>query len=250
MDGHIGVRSVEGEGSTFWFTVNLATNADALLQAGPETTASSAPVPGLVVTDPALLPQTAAQPVEAAAPLDDDAPGYAYLPPTVAPDMGQPRGQEAEQSRLPAAVPVARTQAPDADSPLDPAQMKPVLLVEDNAVNRQLALLQLKQLGYRSSAVTNGKAALQEIIAKGDDYSMVLMDCQMPDMDGFAATEAIRRHEADLDRHIPIIAMTANAMQGDRERCLASGMDDYISKPVSRSDLGAVLAKWSQLVVA
>ncbi|MCW2278400.1 response regulator [Heliophilum fasciatum] len=121
---------------------------------------------------------------------------------------------------------------------------KPILLAEDNRANQKLAVLLLKKLGYRTVAVNNGLEAV-EACANGD-YALVLMDCQMPEMDGFEATRQIRLSEQNTGRHLPIVAMTANAMQGDQERCLASGMDDYISKPVNPEKLREVIPRWYQ----
>lgn len=119
-----------------------------------------------------------------------------------------------------------------------------VLVVEDNAINQKLALNQLRKLGYVADAVDNGPAAL-DMIAQGS-YGAVLMDCQMPRMDGYATTGEIRRRESGR-RHTIVIAMTAFAQAGARERCFAAGMDDYIAKPVRLEALSAVLARWVPL---
>jgi len=118
-----------------------------------------------------------------------------------------------------------------------------VLVAEDNPVNRKLALQQLKKLGYGAHAVTDGREAV-DAVAHGD-YDMVLMDCQMPELDGFDATREIRRAEASRGGHVPIVAMTANALEGDREACLAAGMDDYLAKPVQLASLRAVVERFS-----
>jgi signal transduction histidine kinase/DNA-binding response OmpR family regulator len=115
-----------------------------------------------------------------------------------------------------------------------------ILVVEDNQINQQVASGLLRKLGYHSDVAANGFEALEAL--SRIPYDAVLMDCQMPEMDGFQATAEIRQREDD-DHHTPIIAMTANAMKGDRERCLQAGMDDYVSKPVRIADLQSALAR-------
>ena len=117
-----------------------------------------------------------------------------------------------------------------------------VLVAEDYAINQQVAQLYLEELGFDSHVVSDGASAVDA--AATNSYALILMDCQMPGMDGYAATAAIRAAEAALGRHTPIVAMTAHAMGGDRERCLAAGMDDYISKPVDPEDMKRVLGQW------
>ena len=118
-----------------------------------------------------------------------------------------------------------------------------VLLAEDNVVNQKVAIRMLRRMGCRVDAVANGREVIDAL--KGIQYTLILMDCQMPEMDGYTAAQQIREQEAAGNRHIPIIAMTANAMAGDRERCLDAGMDDYLSKPVEFVRLFEILKKWA-----
>ena len=117
-----------------------------------------------------------------------------------------------------------------------------VLLAEDNQVNQKVAAKMLAYLGCRVDLATNGQEAV-ELFRRGR-YDCVLMDCQMPEMDGYEAATTMRGEEAGTGRHVPIVALTAHAMVGDRERCLASGMDDYLSKPFKLEDLSRVLHAW------
>ncbi|HEY2859024.1 MAG TPA: response regulator, partial [Terracidiphilus sp.] len=114
-----------------------------------------------------------------------------------------------------------------------------VLVAEDNLTNQKVIVLRLEKLGCTTHVVQNGYEALEA--TRTMQFDVILMDCQMPVMDGLEATAQIRK---DGGRHIPIIALTANAMEGERERCLAAGMDDYLSKPVQVKDLSSKLEHW------
>jgi CheY-like chemotaxis protein len=124
-----------------------------------------------------------------------------------------------------------------------PALVRPlrVLLAEDSAINQQLAVRLLEKAGHTVTVANNGREAVEAL--QREAFDLVLMDVQMPEMGGFEATAALRAREQSTGQHIPIIAMTAHAMKGDRERCLAAGMDDYVSKPVRARDLFDAIAR-------
>jgi PAS domain S-box-containing protein len=175
MNGKIGAQSVEGVGSTFWFTARFEKVSD----------------------------------------------------------------KQAEEEVLESKV----QKAPEAGDVLSLPDKVRILLVEDNPVNQRVALAMLKKLGLRTDVVANGLEAVKAL--QTVPYDLVLMDCQMPEMDGFEATRAVRQKEsAAKSPSIPIIAMTASAMQADREKCLLAGMSDFIAKPVQSEELAEMLAKW------
>lgn len=128
-----------------------------------------------------------------------------------------------------------------------PDASKNILIAEDNQVNQKVAVLQLQQLGFRADVVSNGEEAVAA--ATRASYDLILMDCQMPVMDGFEATRQIRSAEIRTGKRVPIVAMTAHAMDGDREKCIAEGMDDYVSKPVNPTVLSGIIEKWLQVEV-
>ena len=131
--------------------------------------------------------------------------------------------------------------------PIEPARGatrrgRRVLLVEDNGINQRIGAALLARGGYECELASNGAEAL-DALARGP-FDAILMDCQMPVMDGYEATRRIRAMETASGTRVPIIAMTANAMEGDREKCLEAGMDDYLAKPVTGKSLHSKLELW------
>ena len=141
---------------------------------------------------------------------------------------------------LPRAAPPDQQKPPEETIPTQIRKGVKVLLVEDNKVNQKVAMAILRKAGCEVEAVENGQDAIQQVIR--EKYDIVLMDCQMPVMDGFEATARIRAMGGALAK-TPIIAITAHAMKDDRQKCLDAGMDDYISKPVSRLALVSLINK-------
>jgi PAS domain S-box-containing protein len=145
--------------------------------------------------------------------------------------VADPRQTAATVAPAPSRIPAAANHQPEA--------VVPILVAEDNPINQAIAVALLERHGYQVELATTGREAVQRF--RGKPVKAILMDVQMPEMDGFEATAAIRELEAHTGTHAPIIAMTAHAMKGDRERCLAAGMDGYISKPVRAQELLALL---------
>jgi CheY-like chemotaxis protein/HPt (histidine-containing phosphotransfer) domain-containing protein len=152
--------------------------------------------------------------------------------------MGAPA--EAPSEAPAAATPQAEASAAGAAVPARRSPLGHLLVAEDNLVNQRVAARMLERIGYRVDVADDGRQALEAL--QHNDYEAVLMDVQMPKMNGYEATAEIRRREG-AERHTPIIAMTANVMQGDREKALEAGMDDYVPKPVNREELEAVLER-------
>ena len=205
MGGEIGLESEEGSGSTFWFTARFARKVGA---AGASEQAGS---------DGRAARRA----------------GESELHDCIELMLGRSPGGAPGNSRGPAPA-GALPARPDAR----------ILLAEDNVINQKVAQSLLARLGYRAAdVVANGREAIAALELK--EYDLVLMDCQMPELDGFDATAAIRDPLSGVLNHqVTIVAMTANAMTGDRERCLGVGMDDYLSKPVKKEGLFMILGKW------
>jgi len=119
-----------------------------------------------------------------------------------------------------------------------------VLLVEDNRVNRMIATSLLQKMGVSAAVAENGKEAVEAV--ESEAWDLILMDCQMPVMDGYDATRAIREMEEERGGHVPIVALTASARESDKRRCLESGMDAFLSKPLTIDELRTAVVEWLQ----
>jgi len=203
LGGEIGVASEPGRGSSFWFTAQFGKPVREELPLPPAPKPASKPFPAVPV---------------------------ARRP---APKAVRQVSNAARQ--VPNAAHEVQTSLPAVDAKLR------VLLAEDNEINQRITIRLLHKLGLAADTVVNGREAVEALEKRS--YDLVLMDCQMPGMDGFEATAIVRVREG-AKQHTPICALTANAMEGDRERCLAAGMDDYISKPVGLDKLQRAVNRW------
>jgi CheY-like chemotaxis protein len=145
--------------------------------------------------------------------------------------------------------PCGAAEVPDPTSIAESVRALRILVAEDNAVNQRVAQGMLEKMGHRVLLAVNGREAVEA--TRREHFDLVLMDCQMPEMDGFEATTAIRQFEAQLRQietglpPLPVIALTAHAMSGDRDRCISAGMNDYITKPIDAAQLAQVIEKYS-----
>lgn len=219
MGGTIGFESTAGLGSTFWFVLEFETPSEPLK---------------------ALVPATGS-----GHKLGHGQEKSRENQPEIHPAIHPEAHHGANNGSLIGAEAITSAQTPHIsfDSiPQPSAAGYQILLVEDNLVNQKVAMQLLKKSGYQVQVASDGQEAVDKVLE--NRYALILMDCQMPRMDGFEATRTIRRLEAGNGQRIPIVALTANAMEGDRELCLEAGMDDYMPKPVRLEQLREVLGRW------
>ncbi|MEZ4238341.1 MAG: ATP-binding protein [Myxococcota bacterium] len=259
MGGDAGVRSVVGLGSTFWCTMRLAAQEQPPTALDPALEGRTVGLCGLgPITARALGAKLATLGLHVTDSPGDPADVWIVGPEVRTPPPGAVRlvasgGGENEivaPARLRRLREVLRG-ALGVDAPAPAERVAPdrlralglrVLVAEDHVINREVALAMLEQIGCTAEIAGNGHEALERLAA--GPYDAVLMDCQMPQMDGFEATRELRRREAALGLpRVRVIALTANALAGDRERCLAAGMDDFVSKPFHEQELWAALAQ-------
>jgi CheY-like chemotaxis protein len=199
---------------------------------GFETAARVHSEPGLSV--PIIMLRSAGSPGDAVRRQRSGIPAY----------LNKPVRQEELLTAIRAVVDASTLPALAENAPMPIATAREslrILVAEDNLVNQALIRRLMEKAGHTVRVANNGHEVLGA--AQQGDYDLIFMDIQMPDMDGFTATEAIREKERRVGGHIPIVAMTAHAMKGDEEKCMAAGMDGYVSKPIDRAKLFAVIAE-------
>jgi CheY-like chemotaxis protein len=260
MGGEIGLESQRRVGSTFWFDLSIrctlaedGPSALATLQAIPDSE-----IPSLVILDMQMPgmdglavaqmlkrdPRTAGMKVILATSLSEVRALEGDSPIDIR--LAKPIRQAALHRAIAGLLQPREEARPESAARREPEAIEGegvsarVLLVEDNPVNQMVAQAMLGQLRHEVEVARNGQEALDAL--GRSKYDVILMDCQMPVMDGFEATRAIRALDGDVNR-IPIVAMTANAMKEDRQRCLDAGMNDYLAKPVSVRDLASVIGR-------
>lgn len=163
------------------------------------------------------------------------------LPPTSIAEMNSRQHRSSETPQGGATVVGLPYEQPQDSAP---PKHNPILIVEDYPNNQRVALAHLRKLGYDADLASNGQEAVTVLLESEHAYELVLMDWHMPELDGLEATRIIRSHEEKTGAHIPIIGVTANAINGDKEKCFEAGMDDYMSKPITREALKQALQKW------
>jgi signal transduction histidine kinase/ActR/RegA family two-component response regulator len=225
MGGSIDFESSEGRGSVFWFT--------AVLDLAPVDSPAQNGAPTLAETAAARLAHSGAAPAHVASSRAQ----AATAPAKAATSARSPTAPLPARASKPAAAAAAAT------PPVPDVRGVRVLLVEDNPVNQKVAAKMLSRLGCLVEVAENGVIALERY--ERGRYALVLMDLSMPVMDGLEATRLIRLRERSTGEHVPIVALTANAMEGDRGRCIAAGMDEYLTKPVRSEGLAEIIARYA-----
>jgi CheY-like chemotaxis protein/HPt (histidine-containing phosphotransfer) domain-containing protein len=229
MGGEIGAESEVGRGSTFWVTLPLATEGPPHPTMGPLHPHGPQPAPlhAPFTTRP--------EPLTPPTPL---------IMPTMGPLIPTALPRERAETDVAPPLPLRERGLGGEGGPAGDGAR--ILVVEDDPVGQRVAVQLVERLGYPVDAVSGGQAAIDAVSATA--YTLVLMDCQMPGVDGYMATAEIRRREAalgDRAQRVPIVALTASRVDGDRERCLEAGMDEYLSKPIDGQQLAALLSRWA-----